>query len=68
MCDYIQSIVNEKFMEYVKVQGMSGKDAIMKLDWEIFVHHADKFNALNEQQQWAVRKAIDAYHKIYGFK
>lgn len=59
----IEQKIVDGFMNLVS--HMSPRDAVLTLNWKMFVEHSHEFHALTEEQQWEARKIILAMKLVH---
>lgn len=61
----ISKEITEVFGFLMEHKGLSPKDALEYLDYDIFIRHNDWFHSLSEEQQTEVRMVLHAIRLVH---
>ena len=57
--------ITEVFGFLMEHKGLSPKDALEYLDYDIFIRHSDWFHSLSEEQQTEIRMVLHAIRLVH---
>ena len=60
----IEKRITDTFVKYVE-NGLSPKDAVLTLDYVIFVQHNNEFFELTDEQQKEVREILNSMRLVH---